>query len=104
VKRLTVLIPPIVQEQIRAQVFYIAQDSIDNALAWEDRLRAAIDAIGKAPGHAIDEDASGRLGYVIQKYVFERTYLIHYVVDGAAGTVRLVNFRHGARLLREGEP
>jgi plasmid stabilization system protein ParE len=64
VKRLTVIIPPSVQQQITAQVLYIAQDSINNALAWEDRLRAAIDAIGKIPGQTIDEDASGRLGEI----------------------------------------
>jgi hypothetical protein len=34
VKRFKVIIPPFVQEQIRAQVLYIAQDSIDNALEW----------------------------------------------------------------------
>ncbi|MDB5295235.1 MAG: hypothetical protein JWO31_1218 [Phycisphaerales bacterium] len=103
-RRLTVVIPPVVQEQITAQALHIAQDSIDHALAWENRLRVAIDGLGDLPGYAVDEDASDRLGYPVRKAVFERTYLIHFVVDDAAGAVRVVNFRHGARLPRRGEP
>ncbi len=103
-KRLTIIIAPNVQEQITDQVLHIAQDSIDNALAWEDRLRVAIEGIGEMPGYAIDEDASDRLGYQVRKNIFEDTYLIHYCVDEAEGKVRIVNFRHGARLTRTGEP
>lgn len=103
-KHLNVLIPPMVQEQIRSQVFYIARDSIDNALAWEDRLLAAISALGSTPGYTIDEEASRRLGEIIHKYVFEKTYLIHYRIEDERGTLDIVNFRHGARLPRMGEP
>jgi len=103
-KRLKVVIPPSVQEQIRDQLLYIAEDSIDNALAWEDRLRASINGIGNMHGHAIDEAASARLGETIRKCVFEKTYLIHYRVNTAAGTVEIVNFRHGSRLPRTAEP
>lgn len=103
-KRYRVILPPTVKQQITAQVLYIAQDSVDHALAWEARLRVAIEAIGDMPGHAEDEDASARLGYTVRKYVFERTYLIHYRVDEAEGVVRIVNFRHGARLPGRNEP
>jgi plasmid stabilization system protein ParE len=104
VRRLKVIIAPRVEEQITIQVLRIAQDSIDNALAWEDRLRAAVERIGEVPGNAVDEDASARLNYQVRKNVFEGTYLIHYWVDDVAGIVRIVNFRHGARLPRTGEP
>jgi plasmid stabilization system protein ParE len=104
VKRFQVIIPPFVQEQIRAQVLYIANDSIDNALEWEDRLRAAINGIGSMRGHAIDEAASGRLSVKIRKLVFEGTYLIHYRVNELTETIEIVNFRHGARVPRRGEP
>ena len=103
-KRLKVIIPPRVQEQITVQVLRIAEDSIDNALAWEDRIGSAIEGIGDVPGNAVDEDASTRLGYQVRKNVFEGTYLIHYRVDDVAGIVRIVNFRHGARLPRIDEP
>jgi hypothetical protein len=62
VKRLPVIIPAEVKEQIRAQVRYIARDSVDNALAWEERVRAALGALGDAHGHAVDKDASRRVG------------------------------------------
>jgi plasmid stabilization system protein ParE len=103
-KRFTVRVSPDAQEQILEQVFYIARDSVDNALAWEVRVRAAMNSIGDAPGHAVDEDASRRAGETIREFVFERTYLIHYRVDEQASLVDIVNFRHGARLPRIGEP
>ena len=101
---MTVIIAPVVQEQITAQMLHIAADSVDNALAWEDRLRGAIGKIGDVPGFAVDEAASDRLGFEVRKFVFEKTYLVHFTVDDDAGVVRVVNFRHGARLPRRGEP
>lgn len=104
-KRYGVVIPPIVQEQIRAQVLHIAQDSIDNALAWEDRLRSAIQSLGRLPGrHPVDEAASDRLGQTVHRLVFEQTYLVHYLVNDELAAIEIVNFRHGARLPRVGEP
>ena len=76
---------------------YIAQDSIDNALAWEDRVMAALAGLADFHGHALDADTRDRLGYPVHKLVFERTYLIHYYVDEAGNVVRVVRFRHGAR-------
>lgn len=103
-KRRRVIIAPVAQDQIDAQVLHIAMDSIRNALAWEGRLRKAIADIGAMPGNAIDEDATDRLGYEVRKSVFENTYLIHYYVDDKADIVRIIGFRHGARLPREDEP
>lgn len=104
-KKYRVIIPPIVQDQIWQHVLYIARDSIDNALAWEDRLRAEIRRIGSLPaGYAIDEAASARLGQEVRKLVFEKTYLIFYRVNAERSRVELLNFRHGARLPRPGEP
>jgi plasmid stabilization system protein ParE len=73
VKRFKVSISPDAQRQILEQVLYISNDSIDNALAWEQRVRAAMNAIGDSPGHTIDEDASGRAGETIRKIAFEKT-------------------------------
>ena len=100
-----VIISPDVEEQIRAQVLYIARDSIDNALPREDRLRAGILHLGSLPtGFAIDEAASARLGQEVRKLVFDKTYLIFYRVNAKGHTIDLLNFRHGARLPRPGEP
>jgi plasmid stabilization system protein ParE len=104
VRRLRVEIARPVEDQIREQMLYIARDSVDNAFAWEERLLAAIRKLADFHGHAIDEDASQRLGSAVRKLVFERTYLVHYDVDERAGLVRVVSFRHGARRPRIGEP
>jgi hypothetical protein len=53
-------VPQDVQNQILEQVLYIARHSVENALAWEDRLRAAVKGIGGLSGHAVDEEASRR--------------------------------------------
>lgn len=103
-KRLAVVLAPSVQDQITAQMLHIAADSVDNALAWEDCLSLAIDQLGDVPGHAVDEDASERLGYEVRKLVFEGTYVIHFRVDESMGVIRVLNFRHGARLPSQGEP
>jgi plasmid stabilization system protein ParE len=79
-----------------------ALDSIDNALAWEQRLLAALNALGDLHVNSIDQMASERVGKPVRKAVFERTYLIHYHVGRAQ--VDVVNIRHGARLPRGDEP
>lgn len=103
-KRRRVIVAPIVHDQIRTQVIHIARDSVEKALAWEDRLRATIKKLSQFSGYAIDEPASDRLGYPLHKLVFEGTYLIHFVVEDNQRMVRVVNFRHGARLPGRREP
>ena len=100
----TVIISPAVQELMLDQSVYIARDSMINALAWERRLRAAIDTLGETHGHAVDEEASARSGRPVRKLVFERTYLIFYRVDEVKARIDVVNFRHGARVPRGNEP
>ncbi len=71
-KSRTVALPHDVQAQISEQMLYIAQDSIDNAFSWEDRVMAAILGLGDFHGHALDIDAGTHLGYPVRKLVFER--------------------------------
>ncbi len=69
-------------------------------------MRTALDLLGdeNGHGHAVDEDASDRIGQPLRKMVFERTYLIHYRINPGRATVEVVGFRHRARLPRRGEP
>lgn len=93
-----VLISEYVIAQIDAQVLFIANDSIQNALQWEERLRAAIRRIGDNPGaYAVDPEASARFGSEIRKLVFERTYLIFFQVRPGEPVVEILCFRHGSR-------
>ena len=103
-KRLKVVISDRVEMQIREQVLFIARHSIDNALNWENRLRIAIVGIGVLSAHAMNDDASDRLGQKVQKMVFEKTYLIHYIINEKNEAVEVINFRHGAKLPKAGEP
>jgi len=70
VKRHQLTLAPMVIDHIRAQVFHIAEDSIDPALAWEDRLLTAIKNLADFSGYAVDEEASARLGYPLYRLVF----------------------------------
>lgn len=103
-KRLKVTVTNKVFEQIDEQVLFIAQHSVDNAIAWERRLLAELKGLADCHGHAIDEVALDRLGRPFRKLVFERNYLIHYVADEASGRVDVVGLRHGARQPRPDEP
>ena len=96
--RFKVRIPNHVQDEITRQMLYIAQDSVDSAMRWEDRIRAAIMGLAEFHGHAVDDEASRRSGIVVHKLVFEKTYLVYYHVDNRANAVDVVGFRHGARL------
>jgi len=49
VKRFTVIVANSVWDQIDNQAIYIAQGSIQNAIAWQARLRVAIEDIGDMP-------------------------------------------------------
>ena len=85
-------------------MLYIAQHSIDNALAWAARLDGAIHALAGEPVLPVDPVASQRMSLTVRKLVFERTYLVHFWLDDPVTTVRVIGFRHGARLPRPDEP
>ncbi len=103
-KGLKLVLSKDVRQLIDEQVLYIAKHSVDNALAWDERLRTAINRLVDSPGHAIDEDASERVGYVVRKLTFDDTYLIFYVVNDQDGILEVVHFRHGARRPGPNEP
>ena len=97
-KRYEVIVVPEVEDQIREQVIFIARHSVDNALAWEQRLRDAIDSIGILPGYSVDIERTKRMGTEVRKMVFEKTYIVHYLVTESRKIVEIINFCHGARL------
>ena len=101
---LTVIVSPLVHDQVLERAWVIAEHSIANAIEWQDRVRKALDGLGDRLGHAVDEQATRRLGRRTYRLVFERTYLIFYRIDPTASQLGVFFFRHGAREPRAGEP
>ena len=97
-------VPLNVKRQIAEIVAFIADDDEDRALAWESRPMDALRGLGRFHGHAMDREASDRLGQTVQRLVFERAYLVHYQVDEASLAVDVKNIRHEKRLPHDGEP
>jgi plasmid stabilization system protein ParE len=97
-KRYRVIVPRNVEDQIVTRVLQIAEDSLENAIKWESRLRTAIQRIGDEPhGFPVDRIQSRQCNQTVRKYVFERTYLLFFIVDEFEITVVLAEFCHGSR-------
>ena len=92
-----VIIFPTVENQILDQVLHIAQDSIDNALRWEQDLRKRIMDLDELPrAHPISEPESRALGCEVRKMNFG-DYLVFYRVDDSEQAVYILAFMHGSR-------
>lgn len=88
---------PVVDNQILDHALYIADDSIDRALQWEQSLRQRILSLGDLPNaHPISDAESRAFGRDIRKANFG-DHLIFYRVDEVQKTVYILTFLHGAR-------
>ena len=93
-----VQIPPHVENQILEHALYIAEDSVDRALEWEQEIRSKIMALSDLPkASSLDPAVSERVGHEVRRYAVGN-YLVFYFVDDAEGVVVIEGFRHGARL------
>jgi plasmid stabilization system protein ParE len=73
---------------------YIAQDSTENALRWEDRLRERLRSLGHSPtAHEVAYRAEA-VGREI-RHTFFGVYRVLYTISGTRVVVLTV--RHGAR-------
>lgn len=92
-----VILLPVVENQILDQAMYIAEDSLDRALQWEESLRERILSLGDLPNaHPISEPESRAFGRDIRKINFG-DYLIFYRVGDVEQTIYVLAFMHGAR-------
>lgn len=92
-----VVILPVVENQILDQALYIAEDSIDHALQWEQSLRERLVSLGELPkAHPISEPESRAFGREIRKSNFG-DYLIFYRVDDVQQAVYILALMHGAQ-------
>jgi len=92
-----VVLLPVVENQILEQAMYIAEDSIDRALQWEQSLRERIVSLGELPkAHPISEPESRAFGREIRKSNFG-DYLIFYRVEDKQQAVYILALIHGAQ-------
>lgn len=97
-KRYHVIVPLKVENQIVTRVMQIAEDSWDNALKWDARIRTAIQRIGNEPhGYPVDPILSRQLDQTVRKYVFEQAYLLFFTIDEEKIVIVFAEFRHGSR-------
>ena len=85
---------------VQAQVRYIAdeQHAPENAARWFNRLLATVDSLEFMPErYQVDPAQTAARGTEVRRLVFERTYLLFYVIDHARLQVTIVLFTHGAR-------
>ncbi|MFK7789829.1 MAG: type II toxin-antitoxin system RelE/ParE family toxin [Phycisphaeraceae bacterium] len=92
-----VIVLPAVESQILDQALFIAEDSIDRAIDWEQALREHILSLGDLPKACpISEPESRAFGRDIRKTNFG-DYLLFYRVDDEHQSVYLLTFMHGAQ-------
>ena len=92
-----ILIQSGVERQIRAQMQFIAQDSIDRALQWEDELRQRMSTLSDMPrAYAVSPHESFLAGHEVRKLTFGN-YLVYYAIDEAEHNINVEGFRHGAQ-------
>lgn len=92
-----VLITTKAEDSINDYTLYIAQDSLDRALAWQDRLLVQLREIGDMPrAYPVSEPDTKLAGYEVRKMVFGN-YLAFYRIDDEAKIVYVEAFSHGAR-------
>jgi hypothetical protein len=63
-----------------------------------ERLLDAVDTLETFPLRCpLDQKQSTAHGVAVHQMVFERTYVLRYVVDEQSHDVIIVSFRHGAQ-------
>ena len=78
------------------------EQAIEPALAWLDRVDAAVARLDRTPRRHNLAEGYGRLPYEVRRVVLAN-HLILYTVDEAARTVYVVGLIHGARRPRPGD-
>lgn len=99
-----VLVSPRTRQQIRDYAMHIAQQSGSLTIAeqWTDRIFTGIERLEYFPRRFVRAEEHQHRDYDIYRQVIGN-YLVLYTIDETAAAVRVIGFRHGARLPRPGE-
>ncbi len=90
-------IPPHVENQILDHALYIANDSIQRAIDWSNRIRQQIEALSDWPkAYGIDPVSYPHDDGPMRKRSLGN-YIVRYRVIDLERLVKVVDFRHAAR-------
>jgi plasmid stabilization system protein ParE len=97
----TVVVAPVAAEKIGHYGDYIAEQSgsVETAERWVDQVYNAIATLEVFPRRFALAEEDAHRSYEIRRLIFG-DYLALYTIDDVEKTVRVVGFRHGARLPR----
>lgn len=100
----TIVVAPVAAEMIRQYGCYIADQSgsVEIAKRWVDRVYDAIATLDIFPRRFGLAEEDAHRDYEIRVLIFGN-YLVLYAIDDVRKIVKVVGFRHGARLPRPGE-
>lgn len=100
----TVVVAPVAAEKIAQYGNYIAEQSgsVEVAQRWVDRVYDAIETLEVFPRRFALAEEDAHRSYEIRRLIFGN-YLALYTIDDVRKTVKVVGFRHGARLPRPDE-
>jgi len=103
-KRYRVIVSPRAHDQIERQTLYIGRHSGSARIArqWATRVYAAIDRLDHFPYRFDLAEEDVFRDYAIHRVVVGNCIVL-YTVDEEATAVRVIGFRHGARLPRPNE-
>lgn len=95
----TVVVAPVAAETIGECGRYIAEKSgsVEIAERWVDRVYDAIETLDVSPRRFELAEEDAHRSYEIRRLIFGN-YLALYTIDDGRKTVKVVGFRHGARL------
>jgi hypothetical protein len=100
----TIVVAPVAAENIRQYGCYIAEQSgsVEIAKRWVDRVYDSIVTLEVFPHRFGLAEEDVHRDYEIRVLILGN-YLVLYTVDDVRKIVKVVGFRHGARLPRAGE-
>ena len=100
----SVVVAPIAAEKIAEYGRYIAEASGSSEVAerWIDRVYATIEKLDHFPRRFELAEEDAFRDYEIRRQIIGN-YLVLYTIDESRSTIRVVGFRHGARLPRPDE-
>ena len=99
-KKYSVEIPDSVIDEIEEYVYFIAQDSVGNALNWYEKVKAEILKLDSLPKRCTVAEESQYFDFEVRQLVIDK-YRVLFRIKG--NSVQVLHFRHDAKLRNFGK-